>query len=260
MEMTKIKDKCFIRIDKEKDYSKYCGLDSVKNKPLVKDDSTVLYKVFQKTAFTFNKKEIEEIFAVHGEINTDWQNHIIHYLDAWDFVKYLRETYHKSKVYYDNSTTEEVWRQYKSETHPKDLPEDYTLTVKLIMLDEDAQIVTKRTEKEKAFIDKAIDNKNNLKIFKHFVKPVIQPICNKYGIEVTDHCLYFENREKLVDFLKIALKEIIVKQFEDAGITVSVPNEIGNPRSRELWPRETIFQAVDFRIMKEGDENKENLS
>ena len=38
-----------------------------------------------------------------------------------------------------------------------------------------------------------------------------------------------------------------------------VKNEIGNPRSRELWPRETIFQAVDFRIMKENDMNKENL-
>lgn len=259
MEMTKIEDKRFIRIDKGKDYSKYCGLDSVKNKPLVKDDSTVLYKVFQKTIFTFNKKEIEEIFAVHGEINTDWQNRVTHHLDAWDFVRYLREKYYKSKVYYDNSMPEEAWRLYKSETHPKDLPEDYTLAVKLIMLDEDAQVITKRTDKEKALINQVIDNKNNLKIFKHFIKPVIQPICNKYGIEVTDHCLYFQDREKLVEFLKTALKEIIVKQFEDAGVTVSVQNEIGNPRSRELWPRETLFQAMDFRIMKEGDKNEENL-
>lgn len=259
MEITKVKDKRFIRMYKEIDYSKRCGLDSNKNRPLVKDDSTILYKVFQKTAFTFNKEEIENIFAVHGESNTDWQNYTMHYLDAWDFVNYLRETHNKSKIYYDSSVPEETWRQYKSEIHPKDLPEDYTLTVKLIMLDEDAQIITKRTDKEKALIDKAIDNKNNLKIFKHFIKPVIQPICNKYGIEVTDHCLYFQDREKLVDFLKTALNEIIVKQFEDAGVTVPVQNEIGNPRSRELWPRETIFQAVDFRIMKEGDMNKENL-
>ena len=259
MEITKVKDKRFIRMHKEIDYSERYGLDSNKNKPLIKDDNTILYKVFQKTAFTFNKEEIKKIFTKYGESNTDWQNRTTHYLDAWDFVAYLREIHNKSKVYYDGSVPEETWRQYKSEIHPKDLPEDYTLTVKLIMLDEDAQIITKRTDKEKALIDKAIDNKNNLKIFKHFIKPVIQPICNKYGIEVTDHCLYFQDREKLVNFLKTALNEIIVKQFEDAGVTVSVQNEIGNPRSRELWPRETIFQAVDFRIMKEGDMNKENL-
>lgn len=258
MEITKVKDKRFIRMYKGIDYSKRCGLDSNKNKPLIKDDTTTLYKVFQKTAFTFNKEEIKKIFDAYGKSNGNRQDHTMYHLDAWDFVNYLRETYN-SKVYYDNSVSEETWRQYKSEIHPKDLPEDYTFTVKLIMLDEDAQIITKRTDKEKALIDKVIDNKNNLKIFKHFIKPVIQPICNKYGIEVTDHCLYFQDREKLVNFLKTALNEIIVKQFEDAGVTVPVQNEIGNPRSRELWPRETIFKAVDFRIMKEGDMNKENL-
>lgn len=258
MEITKVKDKRFIRMYKGIDYSKCRGVDSNKNKPLIKDDTTTLYKVFQKTAFTFNKEEIKKIFDVYGKSNTNWQDHKTYYLDAWDFVNYLRETYN-SKVYYDNSVTEEACEQYESKIHPKDLPEDYTLTVKLIMLDEDAQIITKRTDKEKALIDKVIDNKNNLKIFKHFIKPVIQPICNKYGIEVTDYYLYFKDREKLVDFLKTALNEIIVKQFEDAGITASVQNEIGNPRSRELWPRETIFQAVDFRIMKENDMNKENL-
>lgn len=259
METTKIKDKRFIRIYKEKDYSQSCGVDSVKNKPLVKDDSTILYKVFQKTVFTFNKKEIKAIFAKYGETSTDWQNHSIYYLDAWDFVKYLRETYHKPKIYYDGSAPGEAWRQYKSEIHPKDLPEDYTLAVKLIMLDEDAQVITKRTDKEKALINQVIDEKNNLKIFKHFIKPVIQPICNEYGIEVTDNYLYFQDREKLVNFLKVALKEVIVKQFEKAGVTVSVPEEIGNPRSREFWPRETIFQAADFRIMEGVDVNEENL-
>ena len=190
MEMTKIKDKRFIRMYKGIDYSKRCGVDSNKNKPLIKNDTTTLYKVFQKTAFTFNKEEIKKIFDVYGKSNGNRQDHTMYHLDAWDFVNYLRETYN-SKVYYDSSVSEETWRQYKSEIHPKDLPEDYTFTVKLIMLDEDAQIITKCTDKEKALIDKVIDNKNNLKIFKHFIKPVIQPICNKYGIEVTDHCLYF---------------------------------------------------------------------
>lgn len=156
MEMTKIKDKRFIRMYKGIDYSKHYGVDSNKNKPLIKDDTTKLYKVFQKTAFTFNKEEIKKIFAVHGKSNANWENYTMHYLDAWDFVNYLRETYN-SKVYYDNNVSEETYGQYKSKIHPKDLPEDYTLTVKLIMLDEDAQIITKRTDKEKALIDKAID-------------------------------------------------------------------------------------------------------
>lgn len=260
MYITKVKESRFCRVN-AKTISTYIFLDTTKTKPLIKTDDIRLYKIFQKTDVILNKDDIIEAFTnFKGEVCKCWSDDKPRYsIETWNLVHYLRDKLGNAKIYSDRDADYTFGNHFVSRISPEELPDDYTLTIRMIFFNEDAKLIEKRTPKEQQLIKENIEIKDNLKIFKHFIKPVVQPICNEYGIEVTDNCLYFQDRKKLINFLKIALKEIIVKQFEKAGVTVSVPDEIGNPRSRELWPRETIFQAVDFRIMKEGDKNEENL-
>lgn len=240
--------------------NKFLSLDTTKTKPLIKTDDIRLYKIFQKTDVVLNKDDIIEAFTnFKGEVHKCWSNDKPTYsIETWNFVNYLRDKFNNNKIYYDRCT-DYGQNNFISKVPPEELPDDYTLVINMIFFNEDTKIIDKRTPKEQQLIKESIDIKDNIKIFKHLIKPVIQPICEKFGMNISENVLYFSNRENLVNFIRMALKEILIKEFEEAGVTVPVPTTIGNSRSRDLWPTETIFHTKDFRIIEKDGENEENL-
>ena len=124
--------------------------------------------------------------------------------------------------------------------------------------------------KKKIYIgQKSIDNylrgnngfiKSDKKIYKHFIKPTLQPIFDEFGLRATDECIYFENKSKMISFIKLALHDILIKRFNEAGITVEVDKHFGEGRSSMIYGTETVFQAKDFHIIEEGDNNEKILS
>ncbi|MBR2239874.1 hypothetical protein IKN40_08755 [bacterium] len=261
MDVRKLKEQRFTRIDQTQLTNNYASLNTTKTKPVIKNDEIRLYKIFQKTEVTLNKNEIIEAFNnFRGQCYNHWDKSGCTYsIDIWNLIEYLREKLHNNRIYYDRDAGY-TDNEFRSKIKPEELPDDYVCAVQTIFLIEDAKLIDKRTQKEQELIKKSNEIRDNIKIFKHLIRPVIQPICDEFGINISECALYFKNREKFVDFLKLAINEILVKRFEEAGITVSIPTEIGNARSRDFWPTETILVPKDFRVMEGDDVNEENLS
>lgn len=231
----------------------YSVLITLKSKPIIKDSDIRLYKVFQKTEVTFNKKEVIELYKAYGNHYTKYTTSEIIYETNMDgIVNYIRDKLGNNNIYYDAETDRDCYFNSKG-IAPNDLPDDYKFTTKVIIQNEDTELITKRSNKEQGFIKKSNELKSNVKIFKHFIEPTIQPICDEFGLTITNNVLYFKDSDSFMKFFTTALKEIIVKRFEEAGVTVNVPECIGSPNAHSLYKCETMFRSCDFRIM-EGDD------
>ena len=257
MEFHKLPDKKYYVFDGCRDYS---GLSVRKTKPIIKDSESKLYKIFQKTLVTFNKEELIEIYDEYGSNHyQSYTGKTLHYIEIYNIVNWLRKRLNNNKIYYDSINDYDEENTYKSNVAPKDLPDDATKIFKVIILVEDAELITKRTEKEKNFINISDGIKSDKKIYKHFIKPTLQSIFDEFGLKAGDEVIYFENKQKMVNFIKKAINEILIKRFEDAGITATVDKHFGDTRSAYIYGTETIFQSKDFHILEEGENNEENL-
>lgn len=257
MEFHKLPDKKYYVFDGCRDYS---GLSVRKTKPIIKDSESKLYKIFQKTLVTFNKEELVDLYKEYGTNHyQSYTNKTVYYIEIYNIVNWLRKHLNNNKIYYDSTNDYSDANTYKSNVAPEDLPDDATKIFKVIILTEDAELITKRTEKEKNFIKISDGIKSDKKIYKHFIRPTLQSIFDEFGLKAGDECVYFENKDNLVKFIKKAIREIIVKRFEDAGITVTVDKNFGDTRSGYIYGTDTIFQSKDFHIIEEGENNEENL-
>lgn len=258
METQKIKGQGFLKMRTDSRFS-WRLVESRKTKPLVKDTYTKVYKILTYTVYTLNKQELVDFFKHKATLHHIYGGHV--YLDRYDTVDLFRNVLKNDQLYFDNGLTykEPFHDHYETEVMPEELPEDFTYSFLFIDLKSDVELIRKRTPKEQKLIDQYKENESNEKIFKHFIAPTIQNICNEYGLIVGPTAVYFENREKFVNFLRLAVNQIIVKRFEEAGITVECEEKIGNPRSSVVYPCETIFKQKKFRIMEGVDVNEENL-
>lgn len=258
MEFHKIPDKKYYVFTNDRDYS---GLTVRKTKPIIKDSESKLYKIFQKTLVTLNKEELMEVYSESGTNHyQSYTGKTFYYIEIYNVVTWLKNKLgNGSKIYYDSINDYGEDNRYKENIAPKDLPDDATRVFKVIILNEDAELITKRTEKEKNFINISDGIKSDKKIYKHFIKPTLQSIFDEFGLRAGDECIYFESKDNLVKFIKKAIQEIIVKRFEDAGITATVDKQFGGTRSNYIYGTETIFQSKDFHII-EGGINEKILS